>query len=128
MHHVAGIEPDCAWGGDVEIRLSRAPHWGELADNVYFAQGFSGHSIAATGLARRVIAEAIQGQSERLDVFGNLRQPPLRGRHPHPKRWRRDGGAAIGNPSGQSAQDTLFATRHPRLTSSRSRVSIDATR
>jgi len=79
MHHVAGIEPDYVWGGDVEIRLSRAPLWGRLADNVYFAQGFSTHGIAATGLAGRVIAEAIQGQSERLDVFGKLRHLPFPG-------------------------------------------------
>ena len=79
MRHVAGIKPDCAWRGDVEIRLSRGPHWGELADNVYFAQGFWAHGIAATGLAGRVIAEAIQGQSERLDVFSKLRHLPFPG-------------------------------------------------
>jgi gamma-glutamylputrescine oxidase len=61
------------WGGVVDISRTRAPHWGRLRSNVYFAQGFSGHGVAATGLAGRVIAEAIRGQAERLDVFARLR-------------------------------------------------------
>ena len=76
---LAGVKLDYVWGGYVDISLSRAPHWGRLGNNVYFAQGFSGHGIAATGLAGRVIAEAIQGQSERLDVFGKLRHLPFPG-------------------------------------------------
>ncbi|MCC7247162.1 MAG: FAD-binding oxidoreductase, partial [Lysobacter sp.] len=31
------------WGGVIDISLNRAPHWGRLDPNVYFAQGFSGH-------------------------------------------------------------------------------------
>jgi gamma-glutamylputrescine oxidase len=60
------------WGGYVDITMNRAPHWGRLRPNLYFAQGFSGHGIAATGLAARVIAEAIHGQSTRLDVFARI--------------------------------------------------------
>ncbi len=60
------------WGGTIDISLNRAPHWGRLGPNVYFAQGFSGHGIAATGLAGKVIAEAIRGQNERLDVFARI--------------------------------------------------------
>jgi len=67
------------WGGYVDISLNRAPHWGRLGSNVYFAQGFSGHGIAATGLAGRVIAEAIRGQSERLDVFAKIPHLPFPG-------------------------------------------------
>lgn len=74
-----GVRLDHVWGGYVDISLSRAPHWGRLGDNVYFAQGFSGHGIAATGLAGRVIAEAIRGQSERLDTFARLRHLPFPG-------------------------------------------------
>jgi len=76
---LAGVKLDYVWGGYVDISLSRAPHWGRLGNNVYFAQGFSGHGIAATGLAGRVIAEAIRGQSDRLDVFGKLRHLPFPG-------------------------------------------------
>lgn len=67
-----GVKFEQVWGGLVDISLNRAPHWGRLGDNVYFAQGFSGHGVAATGLAGRVIAEAIRGQSARLDAFARI--------------------------------------------------------
>ena len=67
-----GVKMDYVWGGYVDISLNRAPHWGRLGRNVYFAQGFSGHGIAATGLAGRIMAEAIRGQAERLDVVSRI--------------------------------------------------------
>lgn len=67
-----GVALDYVWGGYVDISMNRAPHWGRLGHNVYFAQGFSGHGIAATGLAGRIMAEAIRGQSERLDTFARI--------------------------------------------------------
>jgi gamma-glutamylputrescine oxidase len=60
------------WGGYVDISRNRAPHWGRLAPNIYFAQGFSGHGVASTGLAGRLLAEAIRGQSTRLDLFAKI--------------------------------------------------------
>lgn len=69
---LAGIEMEYVWGGYVDISLSRAPHWGRLGQNIYFAQGFSGHGIAATGLAGRILAEAIRGQAGRLDAFARI--------------------------------------------------------
>lgn len=67
-----GVKMDYVWGGYVDISLNRAPHWGRLGRNVFFAQGFSGHGIAATGLAGRIMAEAIRGQAGRLDVFSRI--------------------------------------------------------
>jgi len=67
-----GVKFDSVWGGLIDISLNRAPHWGRLGDNVYFAQGYSGHGVAATGLAGRIIAEAIRGQAERLDAFAAI--------------------------------------------------------
>lgn len=61
------------WGGTIDISFNRAPHWGRIGrNNVYFAQGFSGHGVAAAGLAGRLIAEAVRGQSARLDVFARI--------------------------------------------------------
>ncbi len=67
-----GVGFDSIWGGLIDISLNRAPHWGRLGDNVYFAQGFSGHGVAATGLAGRILAEAIRGQAGRLDAFARI--------------------------------------------------------
>ena len=61
-----------AWGGFVDITRNRAPHFGKLAPNILFLQGFSGHGLALTGLAGKLAAEAVAGQSERFDVFAQI--------------------------------------------------------
>ncbi len=76
---LADVPVDYLWGGYVDISLNRAPHWGRLGSNVYFAQGFSGHGVATTGLAGRLIAEAIGGQSGRLDAFARIPHAPFPG-------------------------------------------------
>ncbi|WP_432464248.1 NAD(P)/FAD-dependent oxidoreductase [Agarivorans sp. QJM3NY_33] len=68
-----------AWGGNVGITINRAPHFGKLAPNVYFAQGFSGHGIAATGLAGKLMAESIMATSERFDIFDKIPHMPFPG-------------------------------------------------
>jgi len=72
-----------AWGGFVDISMNRAPDFGRLADiaggrgegfeNVYYLQGFSGHGLALTGLAGKLVAEAIDGDASRFDVFARIR-------------------------------------------------------
>jgi gamma-glutamylputrescine oxidase len=61
------------WGGYVDITMNRAPDFGRLANNVYYLQGFSGHGVALTGLAGKLVAEAISGQAERLDVLAKIK-------------------------------------------------------
>jgi gamma-glutamylputrescine oxidase len=61
-----------AWGGFVDITMNRAPDFGRLENDVYYLQGFSGHGIALTGLAGKVVAEAIAGTAERFDVFARI--------------------------------------------------------
>jgi gamma-glutamylputrescine oxidase len=62
------------WGGNVAITVERTPHIGRLdgAGNVYFAHGFSGMGVALTGIAGKVLAEAVAGTAERLDLFARL--------------------------------------------------------
>ncbi len=69
---LADVRIDYAWGGEVDITLNRAPHFGRLAPNIYFLQGFSGHGIALTGIAGKLVAEAIAGTAERFDVFARI--------------------------------------------------------
>jgi gamma-glutamylputrescine oxidase len=61
-----------AWGGYLDITMSRAPNFGRLAPNVYYLQGFSGHGISLAGLAGKLTAEAIAGTAERFDVFARI--------------------------------------------------------
>jgi len=72
---LAGVAVDCAWGGFVDITMNRAPDFGRLPDapEVYYLQGFSGHGLALTGLAGRLVAEAMLGDAGRFDVFARLR-------------------------------------------------------
>jgi gamma-glutamylputrescine oxidase len=70
---LADARIDYAWGGHVDITMSRAPDFGRLAPNVYYLQGFSGHGIALTGVAGKLVAETIAGQAERFDLFTRLK-------------------------------------------------------
>jgi gamma-glutamylputrescine oxidase len=82
---LASARIEYAWGGFVDISMNRAPDFGRLpaapgaARNVYYLQGFSGHGLALTGLAGRVVAEAIAGDASRFDVFARLRHRPFPG-------------------------------------------------
>lgn len=61
-----------AWGGYVDITRNRAPDFGRIERDVYYLQGFSGHGIALTGMAGKLVAEAIAGTAERFDVFTRI--------------------------------------------------------
>jgi gamma-glutamylputrescine oxidase len=67
-----GVAVDYVWGGFVDISMNRAPDFGRLGDNLFYLQGFSGHGVALTGMAGKVVAEAVVGQAERFDVFAKL--------------------------------------------------------
>ena len=69
---LADARIDYAWGGYVDITVNRAPHFGRLGTNVYFLQGFSGHGMVLTGIAGKLVAEAIAGQSGRFDLFARI--------------------------------------------------------
>ncbi|MHB9021458.1 MAG: NAD(P)/FAD-dependent oxidoreductase [Halothiobacillus sp.] len=66
---LAGTRIDYGWGGFADITMNRAPDFGRLTPNVYYLQGFSGHGVALTGMAGKLVAEAIGGQAERLDLM-----------------------------------------------------------
>jgi len=68
-----------AWGGNVAITVNRAPHFGRLDRDIYFAQGFSGHGIVMTGFAGTLLAEAVAGTAERLDMFARIPHKPFPG-------------------------------------------------
>ena len=83
---LAGAKVEFAWGGFVDISMNRAPDFGRLPavqaqapQNIYYLQGFSGHGLALTGMAGRLVAEAIAGDASRFDVFSRLRHRPFPG-------------------------------------------------
>ncbi|WP_369573984.1 NAD(P)/FAD-dependent oxidoreductase [Acidithiobacillus sp. IBUN Pt1247-S3] len=69
---LADVLADYVWGGNVAITRNRAPHFGRLRDNIYFAQGFSGHGVALTGWAGKLMAELVAKQSTDFDIFARI--------------------------------------------------------
>ncbi len=70
-----------AWGGDFLLTLSRLPQFGRLGDNLYYAQGYSGHGVCTSHLAGKLIAEAMSQQTARFDAFAALPHYPFPGGH-----------------------------------------------
>ena len=59
----------------------RARHHGRLDGEVYFAQGFSGHGVALSGLTGKLMADAVAGTAERFDLFAEIPHLPFPGGH-----------------------------------------------
>lgn len=76
---LADAEIEYAWGGIIDISMSRAPDFGRLDPNIYYLQGFSGHGMVLTSIAGKIIAESIAGQAERFDIFAKLRHHDFQG-------------------------------------------------
>ena len=70
---LASTKIEFAWGGFVDITMNRAPDFGRIGASVYYLQGFSGHGLALTGLAGRVVAEAMTADAGRFDLFARLK-------------------------------------------------------
>ena len=73
------------WGGFVDITMNRAPDFSRLPPDgaagapIYLLQGFSGHGLALSGLAGKLVAEAICEDASRFDLFARLRHRPFPG-------------------------------------------------
>ncbi len=77
--HMLGLFPqldsvklDYAWGGTLSVTVNRLPHFGRLAPNLFFAQGYSGHGISIANFAGKAIAEAISGTAGKFDVMASV--------------------------------------------------------
>ena len=66
-----GIEK--VWSGTVGITLNRIPHFGLVDKNIFFVQGYSGHGVALTALAGKVMAEAINNESNRFEILSKIK-------------------------------------------------------
>jgi glycine/D-amino acid oxidase-like deaminating enzyme len=75
------------WGGYIAISINRIPQLGRIGDNSYYAQGYSGHGLAPSHLAGKIIADAIGGDFERFDVFERIGH------------WKLPGGKWFANPA-----------------------------
>ena len=84
---LAKAKIDYAWGGAIGITFTRAPQFGRVEGDIYYLQGYSGHGVNVSHLGAEIVAQAIMGATERLDLFEKL---PL---------WRLPGGSRFANPA-----------------------------
>ncbi|OHV12277.1 NAD(P)/FAD-dependent oxidoreductase [Kushneria phosphatilytica] len=73
------VRIDHAWSGTFLMTLNRLPQFGRLNDNVYYAQGYSGHGVTCSHLAGRLIGEVIRGEGARFDAFAGIPHLPFPG-------------------------------------------------
>ncbi len=76
---IKGIGIDYVWGGTLGITVHRLPLVTRVAPNILSAGGYSGHGVAHSGFAGKLMAEALRGQAERFDVFAALPVPSFPG-------------------------------------------------
>ncbi|MGI9220312.1 MAG: NAD(P)/FAD-dependent oxidoreductase [Woeseiaceae bacterium] len=73
------IRIDYEWGGNIAISINRCPQFGRIQGNTYFVQGYSGHGIAPTHLAGKMLADVICGDSEQFDMFTKINHMSIPG-------------------------------------------------
>lgn len=66
------VKIDYIWGGKVAVTRNLLPDVGRMDGNIYYAQGYSGQGVPLSGIVGRLIAEAIQGDADRFDVFARI--------------------------------------------------------
>jgi len=76
---IANHRVDFAWGGFVDVTMNRAPDIGRIGGDIYYVQGFSGLGLVFAGMAGKLVAEAINADASRFDVFTEMRHQPFPG-------------------------------------------------
>ena len=74
-----GVPIDHHWGGTLGITMTRLPYLSQLAPGVLAAGGFSGHGVALSGFAGKVLAETAAGDAEQFDLMTKLPITPFPG-------------------------------------------------
>jgi gamma-glutamylputrescine oxidase len=74
-----GVGVSHVWGGSLGITVTRLPHLARVSPRILSAAGFSGHGVALSGLAGRIMAEATMGQQDDLTTFEALPIPRFPG-------------------------------------------------
>ncbi len=68
---------DFFWSGKIAVTRTILPDLGRLDKNVYYAHGYSGQGVTLSAGVSEILADAVDGQMARMDVFGRLPQKPV---------------------------------------------------
>ena len=84
--HILKIYPELeetrieyAWGGTLAVTLNRMPAFGNVSPSVFYAHGYSGHGVPIATLAGKLLAEAMQGSTDRFDLMASVPTPKFPG-------------------------------------------------
>jgi len=66
------VKVDWNWGGRVAITQPQIPQILQKSPNLWVAQGYSGHGMALAGMAGLLLAEAVAGNSLRMEPFKSV--------------------------------------------------------
>jgi gamma-glutamylputrescine oxidase len=69
-----GVKIDYQWSGMMGVVINRIPQLGKLSNNVFYAQGYSGHGIATSHIVGEIMANALTGHLSEFDVFAKCPQ------------------------------------------------------
>lgn len=64
-----GVKIDYQWSGMMGIVINRIPQLGQLSENVFYAQGYSGHGVATSHIISEIMANALDGELKEFNVF-----------------------------------------------------------
>ena len=76
---LSDIKVDYAWSGNVAVSLKKIPQLGKIDNNILYSQGYSGHGVAPTHMAAKVIADAVDGDDEILNLLSTVKHIQLPG-------------------------------------------------
>jgi len=72
-----GTRIDYEWGGSMGIVIRRIPLIGCIDKNIFYSQGYSGWGVCATHLAGEIMAEGVEGNFDRMELFEKMTHIPL---------------------------------------------------
>jgi gamma-glutamylputrescine oxidase len=73
------VKIDFAWSGNFALSFSRVPQLGRLGISTYFSHGYSGHGVTGSHTFGKILAQAIDGDKTRFDVFAKVPWYPFPG-------------------------------------------------
>ena len=63
----------CTWSGHVAITANRFPHIGAINQDIFFAQGYSGHGLALTTMVGKMLAQTLTSHDSNFPLFEKIR-------------------------------------------------------
>ncbi len=73
------LKIDYAWSGNVAVTMNRIPQLGKLDQNIFYAQGYSGHGVAPTHAAAEIISNGIINEDKSLNILNRVPHVQLPG-------------------------------------------------